>query len=185
MTNPVDQEIEAIKSLMTVLSPLDAKARQAALDYVLKRLDIKLENVPVSPAGSALPPGESAPSPSTDGAAHIKAFKEAKKPKSATEMAALVAYYLAHKSTEKRQTITAKDVQTQFQIAEFPLPGKPQFTLPNAKNAGYLDAAGNGEYKLNPVGYNLIVHSLPRKDGAAPRQRNKTPRTRKTNRKPR
>ena len=35
-------------------------------------------------------------------------------------------------------------------------------TLPNAKSAGYFDAVGNGEYKLNAVGHNLVVHSMPR-----------------------
>ena len=79
-------------------------------------------------------------------------------------MAALVAYYLANVApkTDRKDRITAKDIETYFKIAEFPLPGKTQFTLPNAKAAGYLDAVGNGEYKLNAVGYNLVVHSMPR-----------------------
>ena len=64
--------------------------------------------------------------------------------------------------TERKDRITTKDIETYFKIAEFPLT-KTQFTLPNAKAAGYLDAVGNGEYKLNAVGHNLVVHSMPRR----------------------
>jgi len=97
-------------------------------------------------------------------AIHIRTLKEQKQPKSAIEMAAIVAYYLSHIAPEKdhKEKITLKDLETQFKIADFKLPTKPQFTLTNTKNAGYLDSAGGGAYKLNPVGYNLVVHSLPR-----------------------
>jgi hypothetical protein len=46
------------------------------------------------------------------------------------------------------------------------LPEQIRVTLPNAKAAGYFDAAGEGEYKLNAVGHNLVVHSMPRGAGA-------------------
>jgi len=53
-------------------------------------------------------------------------------------------------------------VETYFKIASFPLPQQLRMTLPNAKNAGYFDLAGDGEYKLNAVGHNLVAHSMPR-----------------------
>jgi hypothetical protein len=98
---------------------------------------------------------------------------EEKQPRSAIEMAVLVAYYLSHKSpiAERKQTISADDLTTYFKIAGFKLPNAPQYTLPNAKNAGYLDSVGGGEYKLNPVGYNLIVHSLPKDAKTTTRKR--------------
>ena len=45
-------------------------------------------------------------------------------------------------------------------MAGFRLPADASFTLVNAKNAGYLDTAGSGQYTLNPVGYNLVVHRM-------------------------
>jgi hypothetical protein len=113
---------------------------------------------------------------------HIKQFKEQKKPRSASEMAALVAFYLANVApkAERKDKITTKDIETYFKIAEFPLPTKTQFTLPNAKAAGYLDAVGNGEYKLNAVGHNLVVHSMPRSDSGAIRARRKPAKRAKT-----
>jgi len=165
MASKLDAEIKAIKTLLAVLEPLGQDVRNAVLDYVLKRLNITL---PASGLVSSSFPNParstSEPTPSASAALHIKTLKEQKQPKSAIEMAAIVAYYLSHIAPEKdrKETITLKDLETQFKIADFKLPTKPQFTLPNTKNAGYLDSAGGGAYKLNPVGYNLVVHSLPR-----------------------
>ena len=82
-------------------------------------------------------------------------------------MAAIVAYFLENLAPPKdrKDRITTKDINTYFKIAGFPLPKKIQFTLPNAKGSGYLDAVGNGAYKLNAVGHNLVVHNLPRGKG--------------------
>lgn len=168
MSTVIDKEIQAIKTVLKVLEPLDSKTRQSVLNYILQRLNIEMkglrEELPIDHK-PPLPPGEPG---STVGAEpkqlHIKDLVKEKEPRSAQEMATLVAYYLAYKAPKKeqKQTITTKDMDTCFKIAEFKLPEKPQFTLINAKNAGYLDAVGEGEYKLNPVGYNLVVHSMPR-----------------------
>lgn len=167
MSTPVKQEIEAIGTVLQALEPLGPEARRTVLEYVIKRLSIRVEvdeafKPPVPLVPGPLAPGAPAGSAST--AVHIKTLKEGKKPKSAQEMAALVAYYLSELAppAERKKTVNAKDVDTYFKIAEFRLPEQPRFTLPNAKKAGYLDAAGPGEYRLNPVGYNLVVHSLPR-----------------------
>lgn len=180
MSNAINQEVEAIRTLLTALEPLESKSRQAVLDYVMHRLDISF------PAPSLIKPNvsETPPSPFPEpqqtppqepGHIHIKDLKDQKKPRSSNEMAALVAYYLLYKAkpNERKQTITTKDIETYFRIAEFKGPTKPQFTLPNAKAAGYLDAAGSGKYKLNPVGYNLVVHSMPRAEKQVTRKPSK------------
>ena len=97
---------------------------------------------------------------------HIQQFKELKKPKTAIEMAALVAFYLSDLApvNERKSTVATKDMETYFKIASYPLPTAMQQLLGNAKKAGYFDIAGTGDYKLNPVGYNLVVHNLPHGD---------------------
>jgi hypothetical protein len=166
MSTDVDKEIGAIGTLLKALEPLDPKARQSVLDYVIRRLDIPLPKIQGGPPDTSLmPPGEPPViTRETTGQVHIKDIVRDKKPRSAIEMATLVAYYLSHKApqNERKQTVNNKDIETYFKIAEFKLPSQPRFTLTNTKGAGYLDAAGDGEYKLNPVGYNLVVHSMPK-----------------------
>jgi len=168
MSTDADKEIGAIGPLLKALDPLEPKARQSVLDYVMKRLEIHLPTTQAGalpPDKSLLPPGE--PPITTRepiGQVHIKDLVRDKKPRSAIEMATLVTYYLSYKApqNERKQTVNNKDIDTYFKIADFKLPSQPKFTLPNTKGAGYLDSVGDGEYKLNPVGYNLVVHSMPK-----------------------
>jgi hypothetical protein len=171
----IDKEIEAIKVVLRVLDPLPPDVRSSVLAYVRRRLQMPVDQIQHTPISGAQAP-DAAAAVRSDAAVverpmmptHIKALKEKKDPRSASEMAAVVGFYLANLAPQKdrKDRITTKDIDTYFKIAEFPLPKKTQFTLPNAKAAGYLDAVGNGEYKLNAVGHNLVVHSLPRADSA-------------------
>jgi len=168
MSDTVDQEVEAIKIVLAALAPLSAKARVSVLEYAMKRLEITAVSAP--PVGG-MPPGKLPPSkPGIEGGApsegslHIKEFKGSKKPRSANEMAALVAYYLVNLAphSQRKETVNQSDMETFFKIAEYPLPKQIRVTLQNAKTAGYFDAAGSGEYRLNAVGHNLVAHSMPR-----------------------
>lgn len=176
MPSDIDKEIEAIGTVLKALDPLEPKTRQSVLAYVVRRLNIPTQDPGESPpAGDTPPPppGESSHTPEEQSTqVEITDLVKQKQPRSAIEMATLVSYYLSHKvpQRERKQTIITKDLETHFKIAGFKLPTKPQFTLPNTKNAGYLDAVGSGEYKLNPVGYNLVVHSMPKsKKKSAPK----------------
>ena len=73
-------------------------------------------------------------------------LRETKDPKSAIEMAALVAYYVSElaPAADRRNEITKSDIERYFKAAGFNLPADAGFTLVNAKNAGYLDSAGPG-----------------------------------------
>jgi hypothetical protein len=79
-------------------------------------------------------------------------------------MAALVAYYLSEVADqdERKESVNTSDLERYFKQAGFKLPKSLAKTLSNAAAAGYLDPVGNGYYKLNAVGYNLIAHGLPR-----------------------
>lgn len=168
----VDQEVEAIRSISVALQPLDEAAKQRVIEYVIKRFSL---GIGVSLSSSSLPTitkfaqdylAESSFSEIT----HIRQLKDLKKPKTAIEMAALVAYFLSDLSpqAERKETVTTKDIETYFKIAGYRLPTALQQLLGNAKNAGYFDLVGTGEYKLNAVGYNLVVHNLPRGEGKTP-----------------
>ncbi len=177
MSDTVDQEVEAIKSVLEALAPLSAKARFSVLEYAMKRLDV---TPPTIPTGGGAPPGHIPPlkgdvkGPTPSGSSmHIKEFKQAKKPRSANEMAALVAYYLVNLApqSERKDSVNQNDIETYFKIAGYPLPRQIRVTLQNAKAAGYFDSAGTGEYRLNAVGHNLVAHSMPRGSAAENKQR--------------
>jgi hypothetical protein len=173
MTDLITKEIDAIKAVLTALEPLAPDVRSSVIEYVAKRLGIGHSPIPVTAASVSAAPTSQAltlaaqpVAPSTP--VHIKTFKEQKKPRSANEMAALVAYFLGEVAPQdqRKSSISAKDIQTYFKIAEFPLPEQVRVTLPNAKQAGYFDSVGDGEYRLNAVGHNLVAHSMPRGSNA-------------------
>jgi hypothetical protein len=164
-----DQELSAIKNVITALSDLDSKARTRVINYVSQRFGI------TSPAGladaaatgAATVLGTEGSLPGSHAERHqidIRTFAEEKSPRRVNERIAVVGYYLSElaPAEERRDEISAADITKYFKQAGFPLPGDPGQALVNAKNAGYLDAGTErGKYKLNPVGYNLVAHSLP------------------------
>ncbi len=166
MSEPVDQEVEAIKAVLTALAPLSEKARASVLDYVVRRLSVPslTPRLPAPPAPAGIADVDSGGAGRGASPVHIKQFKEESGPRSANEMAAVVAYYLANVAApaERKASVNHKDIESYFKIAGFRLPRRVRQTLPNAKNAGYFDLVGEGEYRLNAVGHNLVAHSLPR-----------------------
>ncbi len=169
-----DQELTAMASILRALDGLDGEAIQRVLGYVFDRLSIaapsQLKSIPSIAAPSAAPPMDQAyrshrPS--------IRDLKEQKQPESSNQMAALIAYYLSDvaEEPERKEAINTADLEKYFKQAGFRLPRHLPQTLPNAAAAGYFDPAGSGLYKLNPVGYNLAVHGLPRAHAAPQKTR--------------
>lgn len=109
----------------------------------------------------------------------IRSFFEEKGPSSDIEAAAAAAFFYQYVADEghRKEVITAEDLTESFRLARRQLPRAVAQTLRNAKNAGYLDSAGeSGHYKLNPVGYNLVEHTLGSEAPARRTPRKKTTR---------
>lgn len=162
--NP-DLELHAIQTILSALKPLDGEARQRVISYILQRvkLPVATNNPDIS---SSTPSIQSAIAQTpTFSVTDIRTLKTQKNPRSASEMSALVAYYLAELAPveERKATIDRADVEKYFKQGGFILPKAIKQTLLNATKAGYFDSLGDGKYKLNPVGYNLVVHGLPSK----------------------
>jgi hypothetical protein len=169
--NTADRELAAMASILKALDGLDGESIQRVFDYVLGRLSISPQRVPKSAPSitSTGPSGEQARVRKTS----IRDLKDEKKPESSNQMAALVAYYLSEvaESDESKQTVNTADLERYFKQAGFKLPKVMSGTLPNAAAAGYFDAVGNGQYRLNAVGYNLVAHALPRLSSATPKKK--------------
>jgi hypothetical protein len=159
-----DAEIQALEVVFGALNALDELARERVLDYTRRRLgmadsDPGTSDVDHEPVHSQVV--EPAPQ---QGTVDIRSLRQEKDPSSAIEMAAVVAYYLSEAAPEdeRKPSVSTADLEKYFKQAQFPLPSRIGNTLSNAAGAGYFDTAGRGEYKLNPVGFNLVTQSLPR-----------------------
>jgi len=167
---PEGDDVKAISTLLSVLKPLNPDTRVLVLEFVLKRLGISLTS-----SGAEPPPpkftatefnptsAQRPPAQGHSGVIDIRSFAAEKNPNTVNEKVALIAYYLAHLAppSERRDYLTAEDIEPYFIQAGFHLPTSPaRITLSNAKNAGYLNASERGQYTLNSVGYNLVAHKL-------------------------
>jgi hypothetical protein len=112
----------------------------------------------------------------------IRTFIAEKKPSSDMEAAATVAYYYAYVAPENQRgdTIDADTLQNAFRLAGRRLPPRAIWTLSNARNAGYIDSVGDGRFKLNPVGYNLVEFALGRGEKAEKPRRKSKPKNSRT-----
>jgi hypothetical protein len=93
----------------------------------------------------------------------IRTFFEQKKPRSHIEAATTVAFYYQNlaPSSQRRDTIDKETLEHGFRQARWRLPKVIGQILVDAKKAGYFDSGGeSGTYKLSPVGYNLVEHTL-------------------------
>lgn len=166
---PSDPELNAIQSIINALEPLNAEARQRVIAYIFQRLGLAIEQQATSINSGELSVGSATTNPPitpiTSVVMDIRTLKEQKAPSTAIEMAAIVAFYLTElaPSDTRKDVISKNEIDNYFKQANFPLPKDSKFTLPNASKAGYFDALGNGQYRLNPVGFNLVAHGLPAK----------------------
>src|SRR5262249_59817418 len=95
----LDAELKAIATLLAALEPLSHDARLNVLAYVFRRLsiDFTVPNARASARSRAeLEAHHAGFDPDAGGVIDIRSFKEEKQPKTASEMVAVAAYYLAH-----------------------------------------------------------------------------------------
>lgn len=161
--NSADRELAAISSILRALEGLDGESIQRVLDYVFGRLSISAPRQ-IKAMTSAPTIGPTAVESGLVRRPSIRDLKDEKQPDSSNQMAALVAYYLSEiaNEDERKDAVNTADLEKYFKQAGFKLPKSLPKTLLNATAAGYFDPVGNGLYRLNAVGYNLVVHGLPR-----------------------
>jgi hypothetical protein len=164
---------QVIDELIGTLGELEESARVTAIKAVCEHLKIGppeiLEPKPGISAGGTTRSDVVQRSQITD----VKTLRENKKPTSANEMAAVVAYYLLELAppSEKKSDVGVDDMVKYFNQGRYPLPRQPRVLLQNAKNAGYFESIGKGKYRLNPVGYNLVAYNLPKQIPGSTRQK--------------
>ena len=157
---------QSIDEVVAALEPLDEAARMTAVRAACEHLEIAMPSNHSADTTAEIhsAPENVNPNLRVVPAADIRTLRTQKNPKSDIEMACIVAYYLESLATpdEQKPSIGKADVDKYFKQAGNKLPKRSDMLLVNAKAAGYFDSSGRGKYKLNPVGHNLVVHTLPR-----------------------
>jgi hypothetical protein len=162
----------AAEEIKAILNGRDQAEQERIIRWVNESLGLSAVPKVIAPTGL---PASTAPQPPsvTNAAApshwtppakkDIRSFVDEKKPKSDVQFAVVAAYFyrFAAPETERKDTIIAKDLDNAGRQARGYGFKKSLQTLNNARNLGYFDSAGRGEFKLNAVGENLVAMALP------------------------
>jgi len=138
--------------------------QQLSLRFAMETIGLQLPTPLTPPAPPPGQPGQANRPPSGgDHSSDIRAFTAAKAPSSDQQFAAVVAYFYQFeaKPEDRKDTIDAATMKEAARLAGRPQVQRWAMTLNNAKNAGYLDSAGTGSFKLSSVGENLVAITLP------------------------
>jgi len=165
---------QAIDEIVAALSTVPDAVRQVAIKAACDHLAIPMPNPQATAGEAAATKGagtltQLAPLGDQEQVIDIRTLAQQKNPSTTYEKACLIAFYLQRRAPadERKNTVTAEDLNRYFIQAGFPLPKRMEQVLVNSKAAGYFDSESRGAYRLNPVGHNLVAHSLPRGDSPA------------------
>lgn len=161
--------LEAAQKIVTELTGMTSEQQLLALKFAIETLGLEppAAFLPAGAGAAALtrspPPETSHPTSDTDHSTDIRSFTAMKAPKSDQQFAAVVAYFYQFeaKPNDRKEFIDADTMKEAARLAGRPQVQRWNMTLTNAKNAGYLDGAGSGQFKLSSVGENLVAITLP------------------------
>ncbi len=165
---PSTSHFDAAKAVVDALSKLDKPSQALAMRFAAETLGLQPtahSSQPLGPAPQVLspPPGGGGATHSTD----IKQFTVAKAPKTDQQFAAVVAYFYRFEAqeSERKETIDKDTLKEAVRlVGGRRQPRDASATLNNAKNSGYLDSVGSGQFRINSVGENLVAMALPGSD---------------------
>lgn len=153
---------DAAKEIVESLQGMDKTSQALAMRFAAETLGLQAASqAPIATTLTAL--AATSPPAGTPHSLDIKQFTAAKAPKSDQQFAAVVAYFYRFEAPEaqRRETIDSDFLLEASRLAGRKRPSNARFTLNNAKNAGYLDGASAGKFRINSVGENLVAMALP------------------------
>lgn len=170
----------AAEEIKAILHGRDKTEQERIVRWVAESLG--LASLPALSPGAAAPatavaavsqPHMQVPSGPTPRAKDIKSFVIEKQPKSDVQFAAVAAYFYRFECPQaaRKEVILPKDLDDAGRQARGYSFKNARATLNNAVTLGYFDRAGEGAFRLNAVGENLVAMTLPGA-GAETKRRN-------------
>lgn len=161
--------LDAAQKIVAELHGVPSEDQLLALKFAAETLRVdmtSLSRLAAHPISNAVAQSTILEPPHLDGDGHatnIKSFTGQKSPKSDQQFAAVVAYFYQFRAppSQRKDAIDAETMKHAARLAGRRQVPNWRFTLLNAANAGFLNAAGGGKYKLSPVGENLVAITLP------------------------
>lgn len=184
-------DFDAAKAVADQLKGMEKERQQRILRWVAESLSLDLlaptvgrrtSETNVATGGATPTHGDLQIHQQQQRSTDIKSFVELKKPKSAVQFAALVAYfYRFEASTESRkESVNAQILKEAARLAGGRWRGlKPLATLNNTKTLGYLDSPERGQFRINSVGENLVAMTLPGTEAERARKKGQSRKPRK------
>lgn len=167
-------DLEAVRVICEALHPFEPPTQQRILRWVIERIGLQSSVIEREQRAMGDEPVAAEPissQPTTPPAlTDIKSFVAEKKPRSDNEFAATVAYYyrFVAPEPERKEAITAQDLQEACRLVGRVRMSRPGQTLINAHHRGLLDKPGDpGAYTVSTVGENLVAVTLPAEGGRA------------------
>jgi hypothetical protein len=160
-------DLEAVRTLVSTLEGFEKAEQERIIRWTREKLGLPSVTPGTPLVHGADKPFKSSETPltgiSAGGSKDIKAFVDEKRPISDNHFVATVAYYYRFEApeAERKDVITADDIQDACRKADRDRLKFPAQTLINAYSAGLLDKAERGAYAINSVGENLVAMTLP------------------------
>jgi len=149
-------DLDAVREVVAILQVFSSEEQKRIIKWAGEKLGVSIE---LGDGGAVVLPVSTPASFSK--AQDIKTFVESKNPKTDKQFAAVVAYYYQFEASEKKDAISKDDLINATRMANWDRLSRPDQTLVNATNAGFLDNVSRGRYSLNSVGENLVAMALP------------------------
>ena len=171
-------EFDIAKEIAGKLKGVDKAQQEKILRWVSEAIGLQ---TPTPLTGEVIQPKvEESATAHTD----IRAFTNSKNPSSDVQLATVVAYFyrFVARADNRKESINKEVLTEAIRQSGKKQPKSANMTLVHAKNQGYLDSVGNGEYRINSVGENLVAMTLgdgENKTILSSRQRNKVKKRKK------
>lgn len=157
-------DLEAVRKLVEALSTFEAEDQERIMRWAREKLGLPTQTASRTASERPLAMDVNIGAEGVGAAKDIRTFVTEKNPSSDNQFAATVAHYYRFVAPQanRKDAITAEDLQQACRLTGRNRLSKPGQTLINAHTHGLLDKGANrGEYVISTVGENLVAVSLP------------------------